>query len=173
MEIIVRGDKVKVTEAMKNYIQEKMEKLNKYLDSSETIHANVVVKIRNVNQIVEITIPLKSCILRTEETQEDFYKAVDKALDKLERQVRKNRTKIQKQTKIKKDFQMEEIEEIEEKNKIAKRKKISVKPMNEEEAILQMELLDHDFYMYIDEETNKPAVVYKRKNNDYGLITSE
>ena len=67
------------------------------------------------------------------------------------------------QTKIKKDFHIEKIEEIEEKNKIAKRKKISVKPMNEEEAILQMELLDHDFYMYIDEETN----------NDYGLITSE
>ena len=65
-------------------------------------------KIRNVNQIVEITIPLKSCILRTEETQEDFYKAVDKALDKLERQIRKNRTKIQKQTKIKKDFHIEE-----------------------------------------------------------------
>lgn len=173
MEIIIRGDKIKITDAMKNYIQEKIERLNKYLESSETTRVNVVVKIRNVNQIVEITIPLKSCILRTEQTQDDFYKAVDKGVDKLERQIRKNKTKIQKQTKVKKDFHIEEIEEIDDKSSIAKRKKISVKPMSEEEAILQMELLDHDFYMYIDESTNKPSVVYKRKNNGYGLITSE
>ncbi len=173
MEIIIRGDKIQVTDSMKDYIKEKIEKLEKFLDNSESVRANIVVKIRNVNQIVEITIPLKSCILRTEEVQTDFYKAVDKATDKLERQIRKNKTKILKHNKVKKDFDIEEIESEETEIPIAKRKKIPVKPMSEEEAVLQMELLDHDFYMYIDSETNKPSVVYKRKNDDYGIIMSE
>lgn len=175
MEIVIRGDKIKITDSMKSYIQEKVEKLDKFLDNSEDVRVNVVVKIRNIDQIVEITIPLKTCILRTEENQQDFYKAVDKAVDKLERQIRKNKTKILKQIKVKKSFILNDIEEIEDKETedIIKRKKVSVKPMSEEEAILQMELIDHDFYMYIDRDTNLPAVVYKRKNNGYGVITSE
>ncbi len=174
MEIIIRGDKIKVTDSMKSYIQEKIGKLEKYLENSESVRATVVVKIRNIDQIVEITIPLKSLILRSEETQDDFYKAIDKAVDKLERQIRKNKTKISKQNKIDKDFLIDEIEEDEEtKDNIVKRKTVSMKPMNEEEAILQMELLDHEFYMYIDSDTNKASVVYKRKNGDYGVITSE
>ena len=174
MEIIIRGDKIKVTDSMKSYIQEKIGKLEKYLENSESVRATVVVKIRNIDQIVEITIPLKSLILRSEETQDDFYKAIDKAVDKLERQIRKNKTKISKQNKIDKDFLIYEIEEDEEtKDNIVKRKTVSMKPMNEEEAILQMELLDHEFYMYIDSDTNKASVVYKRKNGDYGVITSE
>ena len=174
MEIIIRGDKIKVTDSMKSYIQEKIGKLEKYLENSESVRTTVVVKIRNIDQIVEITIPLKSLILRSEETQDDFYKAIDKAVDKLERQIRKNKTKISKQNKIDKDFLIDEIEEDEEtKDNIVKRKTVSMKPMNEEEAILQMELLDHEFYMYIDSDTNKASVVYKRKNGDYGVITSE
>ena len=174
MEIIIRGDKIKVTDSMKSYIQEKIGKLEKYLENSESVRATVVVKIRNIDQIVEITIPLKSLILRSEETQDDFYKAIDKAVDKLERQIRKNKTKISKQNKIDKDFLIDEIEEDEEtKDNIVKRKTVSMKPMNEEEAILQMELLDHEFYMYIDSDTNKASVVYKRKTGDYGVITSE
>ena len=174
MEIIIRGDKIKVTDSMKSYIQEKIGKLEKYLENSESVRATVVVKIRNIDQIVEITIPLKSLILRSEETQDDFYKAIDKAVDKLERQIRKNKTKISKQNKIDKDFLIDEIEEDEEtKDNIVKRKTVSMKPMNEEEAILQMELLDHESSMYIDSDTNKASVVYKRKNGDYGVITSE
>ena len=174
MEIIIRGDKIKVTDSMKSYIQEKIGKLEKYLENSESVRATVVVKIRNIDQIVEITIPLKSLILRSEETQDDFYKAIDKAVDKLERQIRKNKTEISKQNKIDKDFLIDEIEEDEEtKDNIVKRKTVSMKPMDEEEAILQMELLDHEFYMYIDSDTNKASVVYKRKNGDYGVITSE
>ena len=174
MEIIIRGDKIKVTDSMKSYIQEKIGKLEKYLENSESVRATVVVKIRNIDQIVEITIPLKSLILRSEERHNDLYAAIDKVSDKLERQIRKNKTKISKQNKIDKDFLIDEIEEDEEtKDNIVKRKTVSMKPMNEEEAILQMELLDHEFYMYIDSDTNKASVVYKRKNGDYGVITSE
>lgn len=177
MEIIIRGDKMQITDAMKDYINEKLGKLEKYLENSDAIRANVIVKVKNHEQTVEITIPLKSFILRSEETKEDFYAAVDKTIDKLERQVRKNKTKLMaKQNKASYDFNFEKIdfkEEIEDEHKVIKRKTIEVKPMNEEEAILQMELLNHEFYMYKDSETNKPTVVYKRTDGNYGLIESE
>lgn len=176
MELIIHGDKLKITDAMKEYIEEKLEKLNKYLEDSENIRANIIVKVRNHEQLVEITIPLKAFILRSEETKADFYAAVDKAVDKLERQIRKNKTRIMsKQTKPSQDFVLEafsDAEEAEDK-KILKRKTVEVKPMDEEEAILQMELLGHQFYMYKDSDTNKPAVVYKRTDGNYGIIESE
>ncbi len=176
MEIIIHGDKLKITDAMNDYIKEKLGKLNKYLENSEQVRANVIVKVKNHEQRVEITIPLKTFILRSEETQSDFYAAVDKTIDKLERQIRKNKTRITKQVKNSFDFVLPELEaEPEEENdkKILKRKKVEVKPMNEEEAILQMELLGHQFYMYKDSETDKPAVVYKRNDGNYGIIESE
>ena len=176
MEINIHGDKIKITDAMKDYLKEKLAKLEKYLENSENVRANVMVKVKNREQTVEITIPLKSFILRSEETKEDYYAAVDKTIDKLERQIRKNKTKLMsKHNKNNQEFNFSEIEAEEEKNtsKIVKRKTIEVKPMNEEEAILQMELLGHEFYMYKDEETGLPAVVYKRNDGNYGIIESE
>lgn len=176
MEIIIRGDKLKITDSMRAYIEEKLGKLEKYLKNSEEIRANVIVKVKNHEQRVEITIPLKTYIIRAEETKKDFYTAVDKALDTLERQIRKNKTRIMsKQGKTSHDFDMSVIEtekETEEK-KIVKRKSVEVKPMDEEEAILQMELLGHQFYMYKDSNTNKTAVVYQRNDGNYGVIESE
>ena len=176
MEIIIRGDKLKITDSMHDYIEEKLGKLEKYLKNSDEIRANVIVKVKNHEQRVEITIPLKTYIVRAEETKDDFYAAVDKALDTLERQIRKNKTRMMsKQVKTSFDFDINEIEqEIEkEEKKIVKRKTVEVKPMNEEEAILQMELLGHQFYMYKDSESGKSAVVYKRKDGNYGVIESE
>lgn len=178
MEIIIRGDKLKITDSMHAYIEEKLGKLEKYLKNSDEIRANVIVKVKNHEQRVEITIPLKTYIVRAEETKDDFYAAVDKALDTLERQIRKNKTRLMsKQGKTNHDFDMSVIEtesekEIEEK-KIVKRKTVEVKPMDEEEAILQMELLGHQFYMYKDSNTNKTAVVYQRNDGNYGVIESE
>lgn len=178
MEIIIRGDKLKITDSMHNYIEEKLRKLEKYLKNSEEIRANVIVKVKNHEQRVEITIPLKTYIVRAEETKDDFYAAVDKALDTLERQIRKNKTRMMsKQVKTNFDFDIskieQEIEKEQEEKKIVKRKTVEVKPMNEEEAILQMELLGHEFYMYKDSESGKSAVVYKRKDGNYGVIESE
>lgn len=176
MEIIIHGDKLKVTDSMKEYIEEKLEKLNKYIENSENVRASVIVKVKNHEQRVEITIPLKAFILRSEESKEDFYAAVDKTVDKLERQIRKNKTRIMsKQIKTSKDFSMSAFadEDQSDDKKILKRKKVEVKPMNEEEAILQMELLGHQFYMYKDSETDKVAVVYKRTDENYGIIESE
>ncbi len=178
MEIIIHGDKLKITSAMSDYIKEKLGKLDKYLEDSANVRANVIVKVKNHEQRVEITIPLKTFILRTEEIQHDFYAAVDIAIDKLERQIRKNKTRLMsmsKQTKTIYDFNISTIEEDDEKEekKILKRKFVEVKPMNEEEAILQMELLGHQFYMFKDSETDKYSVVYKRTDGNYGIIEAE
>lgn len=180
METNIRGEKIKITKAMKDYVNEKLEKLDKYFEKSNEVRANVIVKVNNNHeQRIEITIPLKSYILRSEETQEDFYAAIDKTIDKLERQVRKNKTRLMsKKVKQVQDFNFDSIEypddeEEKETHKVVKRKTIEVKPMNEEEAILQMELLGHQFFMYKDSDTNQPAVVYKRNDGNYGVMEAE
>lgn len=177
MEIFVRGENVKVTKAIENYAKDKLGRINKYIGDSNNVRATIVLNVKNHNQKVEVTIPLKSFILRAEETRDDLYAAIDVVVDKLERQIRKNKTKLLSK-KIKdtssKEFMIEEIESIDEdEEKIVKRKKIEVKPMSEEEAIIQMELLGHQFYIFKDVETSKPAVVYKRKEGNYGIIESE
>ena len=178
MEIYVRGDKIKVTEAIEDYAKEKLGRIEKYLGDSANVRATVVVNVKGHRQKVEVTIPLKTVILRAEETREDLYAAIDVVADKLERQIRKNKTKLQSK-KMKdtfsKDFMLDAIEKVEEENvdKIVKRKKIEVKPMSEEEAILQMELLDHDFFLYNDVDQEWFAVLYKRKDGNYGIIYSK
>ena len=174
MKYIIRGEKVEVTEAIKNYITEKIGKLDKYFQKPEEIKANVLIKIRGLEQIVEVTIPIKKIVLRCEERNEDLYKAIDLASDKLERQLRKNKTKMMKQKKdITTEMKIEELESIEEKEEIVKRKKIEMKPMSEEEAIMQMDLVDHDFFVYKDIDTKKTNVIYKRKEGTYGIIETD
>lgn len=175
MNISLRGDKVTITKAMEEYATEKLSKLNKYIEEPESVKATIIVKVNKDLHKVEVTMPLKSLILRAEEEKTDFYAAMDVVLDKLERQIRKNKTRLSsKKMKDKKEFVYAYIEDIEEtEEKIVKRKKIEVKPMDEEEAILQMELLGHQFYLYKDAETNQPTVVYKRKDGNYGVIEAE
>ena len=176
MDIIIRGSKLEITEAMESYAKEKISRLEKYLENSDDTHATILVKIHGHLHIVEVTIPLKNFILRAEESKDDFYAAIDTVTDKLERQIRKNKTRIAaKKNKEVKDFAYDYIQSIEEESeeKIVKRKNIEVKPMDEEEAILQMELLGHEFYLYKDIETGEPAVIYKRKDGDYGIIEAE
>lgn len=173
MKITIRGEKASITEAMTDYAKEKLGKLDKYLEKNNDVTATILVKVRNHQDKVEITIPLKSLILRAEESQDDFYAAIDVATDKLERQIRKNKTRLQSQTlKEKKEFVFDYESDIEDEEEevIVKRKKVEVKPMSEEEAILQMEMLGHQFYLFKDAETSKPMVIYKRKDGNYGII---
>lgn len=177
MNITLRGDKIKITNAMQDYANEKLERLNKYLDDSANVKATIVVKVQNYKQKVEVTIPLKNFILRAEEVQDDFYSAVDTVVDKIERQIRKNKTKLQsKKIKDAKEIVFDYIEDYKDEENdetIVKRKKIEVKPMSEEEAIIQMELLGHQFYLFKDSGTLKPALVYKRNDGHYGIIETD
>ena len=173
MEVIIRGNKIEITDSMKEYVKEKLAKLDKY--SYENLKATVLVKIRNYTQKVEVTIPLKTLILRAEEEASDFYSAVDLVVNKLERQIRKNKTKLKKKEKGGiKELNISEILDIPDEEEIdIKRKKIEIKPMNLDEAILQMELLGHNFYMYKDSDLDSITLVYKRKNGGYGVLETE
>lgn len=171
MKINIRGEKMNITEAMKEYAEEKIQKLNKYIEDSNEITGTILFKVYGPKQKIEVTIPLKSCTLRVEEEGQDFYAIIDTSIDKLERQIKKNKTRLaNKRNKSKIDFILDFEPEEENENKIIKRKQVELKPMDEEEAILQMELLGHDFYMFKNIETNKMSVVYKRKHGDYGVI---
>ena len=180
MEIFVRGkNNIKVTDAIESYVKEKLNKLDTYLGASENVKANVLLNVHGRSQKVEVTIPLKNFILRAEDVQEDLYAAIDTVADKLQRQIRKNKTRLaskKMKTVAVQDFVFDKIEDDEEEEKeekIVKRKKVEVKPMSEEEAILQMELLGHQFYIFKDAETLKPTLVYKRKEGNYGVIETE
>lgn len=173
----IRGDKILVTDAIKEYIASKLDKLNKYFDSPEDINANILVKVKGFEQTIEVTIPTSNFTIRNEESAEDLYAAIDLVTDKIERQIRKNKTKI---NKIEKDQAkklnfafMDSIEEDEEDKIIVRRKTLNTKPMDEEEAILQMEMLGHDFFVYKDRDTKRVCIIYKRKDNNYGIIETE
>ena len=173
MKMNIRGSKIKITSAINDYIENKIGKLDKYLERPDEITANVVVKVKGKDQTVEVTIPMKKLILRAEETHNDLYAAIDLVSEKLERQIRKNKTRMKKN--VNKDlidfninFKVEKDEN--EKGRIIRRKLIETKPMNEEEAILQMNLLGHDFFVFTNEATNQINILYRRKDMNYGLI---
>lgn len=173
MNVLIRGNKIEITDAMKEYVKEKLAKLEKYT-IDDNVQATVLVKVRNFTQKVEVTIPLKTLVLRAEDESEDFYSAVDLVVDKLERQIRKNKTKLKKKEKSGiKELNIDNIIDLSTEKEIVKRKKIEIKPMNLDEAILQMELLGHNFYMYKDSELNRVALVYKRHDGGYGVIEEE
>ena len=173
MKYNIRGEKLVVTDAIRSYTEEKLDKLDKYFKEDHDITANVLFKVRGKSQIVEVTIPTSRFILRSEEEHEDLYAAIDLVTDKLERQIRKNKTRLNRNVKESvKEFNFDYILPMEEENdeSIVKRKKLEMKPMSEEEAILEMELLGHSFFVYKDMDTNSINVLYKRKDGNYGII---
>ena len=178
MKLNIRGDKLVVTDSIKAYIEEKVNKLNKYFDS-EDIEAKIVIKVANNREIIEVTIPTNKYTLRAEERNEDLYAAIDLVIDKLERQIRKNKTKLNDRYKKESfmDFNFDFIEEFEndkdEEDLIVKRKTIDIKPMDVEEAILQMELLNHDFFVFKNLDEECTSVLYKRKDGKFGIINSK
>lgn len=176
MKYNIRGEKVEITPAIKSYIEEKIGKLDKYFDDADLINANVVVKIRGKAQKIEITVPASQFTLRSEESHDDLYAAIDLTVDKLERQIRKNKTKIN--SKIKKNiiqnFEMDLEDNFEEDDTVViKRKKIDMKPMDEEEAILQMNMLGHSFFAFKNVETDSVCILYQRKDGNYGIIETK
>ena len=172
MKCTIRGEKIKVTSAINNYVEEKLSILDKYFKRDD-VDANVLIKLKGKKQAIEVTIPYDKRTLRSEENQDDLYAAIDLVIDKLERQIRKTKTKIKKQTKKTEsfiNFDYDVTKEEKKENKIVKRKQLEMKPMDEEEAILQLELLGHDFFIYKDNHTNNINVLYKRKDGNYGVI---
>ena len=175
MKYNIRGEKLVITDAIRDYTEEKLGKLDKYF-KDDNVTANVLAKVRGNSQIVEVTIPTSKFILRSEEEHDDLYAAIDLVTDKLERQIRKNKTRLNRNVKesVKEfNFDYELPMEEEAKETVVKRKKLEMKPMSEEEAVLEMELLGHSFFVYKDMDTESINVLYKRKDGDYGLIETK
>ena len=178
MKYNIRGDKLEITDAINNYVESKLDRLNKYFKEDDIL-ANVLLRVRGNSQIIEVTIPTDKFILRSEEEDKDLYAAIDLVTDKLERQIRKNKTRLNKQNannnlkEFNFDYEINSDEETTEDEIIVKRKNIEMKPMDEEEAILEMNLLGHQFFVYKDMHTDKICVLYKRKDGNYGLIETK
>lgn len=176
MLVYIHGKNVEITEAMQERVEEKLQFLNKYFDVDDSWRSNVVVDVLPEGKKVEITITSKIGTLRAEVLHSDFYAAMDKAVDKLEDQIRRHKTRISKRNRegLSSAFlKLIEEEVHEEEAKLVRTKSVDAKEMNLDEAILNMEMLGHSFFIYTDDETRGVAVVYKRLDGDYGLLEIE
>lgn len=176
MKLQIVGKNVSVTEGMREKAEKKLSFLNKYLLIDENTTARVVCKVYPNTQKVEITIPTKVGYLRAEVEHQDFYSALDLAIDKLEDQIRRQKTRLSRKHKesLASAF-VEEASEIKDnKNDVlVKTKSIFPEVMDVEEAIMKMEMLGHSFFIYNDKEINNIAVVYRRNDGQYGLIETK
>ena len=174
MKMKIIGRKTEVTDALEERVTKKIGKLSKFFP--EDTVANVTLKVEKNRQIVEVTIYYNNIIFRAEEENHDMYAAIDKVVDILERQIRKNKTRLKNRMHdsafMMPQFDGEAFEEEKEFN-VVKTKRISVKPMSVEEAILQMNLLGHEFFLFINDEDSNYTLVYKRKDGNYGTIEVE
>ncbi|SET56094.1 ribosome hibernation-promoting factor, HPF/YfiA family [[Clostridium] polysaccharolyticum] len=176
MRYIISGKNIDVTDGLKSAIYDKIGKLEKYFTPDTEVH--VTLSVEKERQKIEVTIPMKGNIVRAEQVSEDMYVSIDLVEEIIERQINKYKSKIleQKQAAVNfnKSFVEEEIdEEDEEEINIIRTKRFAVKPMDPEEACVQMELLGHNFFVFRNAYTNEVNVVYKRKANTYGLIEPE
>ena len=175
MKVIIRGKNINLTEGIETKINKKLAVLDKYFIMND-VEAKVLIRTYPVCQKIEVTIPTEYVLLRAEVVDNDLYNAIDLVIDKLEGQIRKYKTKLNRKSKDHKlAFNVASIEPLdhEEEDVIVKTKTIHPKPMDLEEAIMQMELIGHTFFVYKDTETDLISVVYKRHDGDYGLIETE
>lgn len=173
MKVIVSGKNVVVTDALRSSVESKISKLEKFFN--QEVEAKATLSVEKTRQIIEVTIPINGAMLRAEEVTEDMYTSIDKVVDKLTRQLRKHKTKLENRNIKYETIRFENIPLLQEEDdsvesKIVKTKRFPVKPMSAEEAVLQMELIGHNFFVYTNSETEDVNVVYKRKDGNYGLI---
>lgn len=178
----IRGENIEVTPAIREHVESKINKVERYFNEDFQANANVNLKVFNNSETkVEVTIPMKNLMLRAEERHSDMYAAVDLIIDKLERQIRKHKTKVNRKFRslegvgtyfanVTSPEQSAYQDEKEEDIVIVRTKQFELKPMDQEEAVLQMDMLGHNFYVFTDGESNNTNIVYKRKDGKYGLI---
>ncbi|MFU0800401.1 MAG: ribosome-associated translation inhibitor RaiA [Xylanivirga thermophila] len=177
MRIILSGKNIEITDALRDQVYKKVGKLERYFDEDTEVY--VTMSVEKNRHIMEVTIPFNGIVIRAEDSTDDMYTTIDKVLDKLEKQIHKHRTKLSKKIRsgafkyekpvFSEAFEPEEVDMP----KLVKTKRFAVKPMHVEEAILQMDLLGHAFFVFINAESDEVNVVYKRKDGNYGLIEPE
>lgn len=179
MKFSIRGERIEVTEALRDYVEKKLGRLERYFEAPPTSEVNVTLNVIREKQSVEVTIPLTGVLLRAEEKSDDMYASIDLVVDKLERQIRKHKTKVNRKVRqeagyknLFKDDVVTPIHLLEEEDEyeVVRTKRFTLKPMDVEEAILQMNMVGHNFFVFANSESSQVNVVYKRADGKYGLI---
>lgn len=174
MKYNISGKNIELTTALESAIGEKLIKLDKYFD--DNVIAQVTLSVEKLSHIIEITIPFNSSVFRAEVEGKNMYSIIDDAVATIEKQINKFKNKLRAKKYREQEFAASFLEDTDEEDskeeviRINKTKKFAIKPMDAEEAVLQMELVGHNFFVYLDSETEEVNVVYKRKNGSYGLI---
>lgn len=175
MELTVRGKNLEMTDALHSYVEKHTGKIQRYFD--KPIKINVLLRISNMTKTCEATVFVDGVILRGVEKSDDMYKSIDLVFDKVERQIHKYKTRLAKKFKERNTLSRQFVLEKEVANvpvegdfEIVKTKHFNISPMSPEEAILQMNLLGHNFFMFFNSDTEAMAVVYRRDDGKYGLI---
>jgi putative sigma-54 modulation protein len=177
MNIIITGRKIDITSGLRDAVTKKLSKLEKFF--GDEAEAKVTLSVEKGRHTVEVTIFNMGMFFRAEETSSDMYASIDKVCDIIDRQIRKNKTRLEKKlrasafTRTVSDVSDQGTDTEESEIKIVKTKRHSIKPMSAEEAVLQMELLGHEFFIFQNDKTGETNIVYKRRNSDYGLIEAE
>jgi putative sigma-54 modulation protein len=180
MEVTLKSKNVELARPIRDYIEKKVLKLQKFFQG-DSINAQVVVSAEKGLQIAEVTVQVNGLLLRGEEKTGDMYASIDGAIDKIERQIRKYKTRIHRRLRqtgsgiVEAELTRDTagVEERGEEARIVKTKRFAIKPMSAQEAVMQMELLGHDFFVFSNSETDEVNVVYRRKDGNYGLIEPE
>ncbi len=174
MQVNITGKNFNTYQKLQDTVERKFDKLDKYF--SEDATANVVFSQERGKDKIEATINAKGAVFRAEEVTDDIHEGIDLAVDKLARQMSKFKGKLKKRYNDNKALKFEfmpELEEEEEEVKVVRTKKFDLRPMSTDEAILEMEMLSHDFFVFLDMESDSVNVVYKRKDGNYGLLETE
>lgn len=174
MRFIITGRNIEVTPGLRDAVQDKIGKLERYFNPDTEVI--VTLSVQKDRQKIEVTIPIKGSIIRAEESSTDMYVSIDLVEEIIERQIKKYKNKIIDKKQASQSFSQSFIDEeidSDDEIRIAKTKRFGMKPMDPEEACLQMELLGHSFYVFLNSDTDEVNVVYKRKGNTYGLIEPE
>ena len=174
MNFIISGKNIPVSDGLRTAVEDKLGKLERYFTPDTDVH--VTLSVEKERQKIEVTIPVKGNIIRSEQTSNDMYVSIDLVEEVIERQLRKYKNKLIQKQQAAGNFQKAFIENDYDENeevRIIRSKKFDVKPMYPEDACVQMELLGHNFFVFINAETDQVNVVYKRKGNTYGLIEPE
>ncbi len=190
MNLVIRGNNLVITDALRDFIKKKVGRLAKYFEGEAPNEGHVTLSVEKDEHKVEVTIPFPGVFVRAEESSDDMYASVDLVMEKLERQIRKYKTKVNRKFRYDGSLRAQFMEGVsqadqvsatleqeqdqkEEIGEIVRFKRFSLKPMDTEEAILQMELLGHNFFVFTNAATNQVNVIYKRRDGKYGLIEPE
>ncbi|WBW50150.1 ribosome-associated translation inhibitor RaiA [Peptoniphilus equinus] len=174
MKLKLVGKNLDLTPSLKAQSEKKLSKLDRYFD--EDVEVRCVLSSKKGLRTVELTVFLPGTILRAEHSSDDMYASIDEAIDLLERQIRKHKTKLKKRYQGPETIRFDQItgnEEDDDGPQIVKRKHFTLRPMMEEEAVLQMDLLNHNFFIYLNADTNEIDLMYRRDDGDLGLIEVE